>query len=356
MDRVRFRRSQSLAVDCQIHRQTAGSDHPAGPSCDVPRLARILILILVGATVLAGCGHIQVSVEIGTPIAAPTPTNRPTPTMASEFVRLTYDPVEHSQPALSPDGQTVVCISNWGDQPDVVSLPVGGGQPVHLTQTPSAQEDTPVFSPDGLTVAFASDRDGDWSIYLMNADGSNVRPALSGHAGTDEVHPAFTPDGTVLVFSSNRADGNWDIYSAAISTSTWTRLTTHQAADRFPTLSADGRMIAFRSERDGNSEIYLMDADGSNLRRVTDDPAFDGYPSIIPDGSGLVFVSNRSGQWNVYVANLAGGGVTALEQREGWQMHFPRLSSDGRWLVYAGSRAGGTFDIYIREFVSPFLD
>ena len=135
--------------------------------------------------------------------------------------------------------------------------------------------------------------------------------------------------------------------------SEWTRLTTDPAADRFPTLSADGRTIAFRSERDGNSEIYLMAADGSNLHRVTEDPAFDGYPSIIPDGSGVIFVSNRSGQWNVYVADLAGGGVTALEQREGWQMDTPRLSSDGRWLVYAGGRTGGTSDIYIREFANP---
>jgi Tol biopolymer transport system component len=66
-----------------------------------------------------------------------------------------------------------------------------------------------------------------------------------------------------------------------------------------------------------------------------------------------MFVSNRSGQWNVYVANLAGGEVVALEQRAGWQADTPRLSSDGRWLVYAGGRTGGTLDIYLREFISP---
>jgi Tol biopolymer transport system component len=323
----------------------------------------------VGATALAGCEHIRVSIEIGTPTVThtptptktPAPTNTPILTKASESVRLTYDPAEHSQPALSPDGQTVVCIRDWGDQPDIVSLPVGGGQPSNLTQTPSAQEDTPVFSPDGaslrqaqdVAIAFASDRDGDWSIYLMNTDGTNVRPALGDDTGTDELHPTFTPDGLGLVFSSNRAEGNWDIYAAPIGVSEWTRLTTDPAADRFPNLSADSRTIVFRSERDGNSEIYLMDADGSNLRRLTDHPAFDGYPSIIPDGSGVLFVSNRSGKWNVYVTTLEGGGVTALEQREGWEMQFPRLSSDGRWLAYAGGRTGGTFDIYIREFVSP---
>jgi unsaturated rhamnogalacturonyl hydrolase len=273
---------------------------------------------------------------------------------AYQFDRLTYDPANDLQPALSPDNQTVVFISDRAGQPDVFSVPVGGGQPTNLTQTLSAQEDTPIFSADGWVIAFASDRTGDWDIYLMDTDGTNVRPALSGQTGTDEVHPAFTPDGTALVFSSNRANGNWDIYTATID-SVWPRLTTDPAADRFPTLSADGRTIVFRSERDGNSEIYLMDADGSNLRRLTYDPAFDGYPSIIPDGSGVIFVSDRSGQWNVYVTNLAGGGVTALEQREDWQMDTPRLSSDGRLLLYAGAPTGGDFDIYKREFASPLM-
>jgi len=284
---------------------------------------------------------------------------------AYEFDRLTYHPANDFQPALSPDGQTVVFLSERDGQSDVFSVPLMGGQPVNLTQTPCAQEDTPVFSPDGSVIAFASDRSGDWDIYLMNPDGSKVRPALSGQTGTDELHPAFTPPspparggergGLALVFSSNRADGNWDIYTATIGSSEWTRLTTHPAADRFPSVSADGRTIAFRSERDGNSEIYLMDADGSNLRRLTDDPAFDGYPSITPDGSGVIFVSDRSGQRNVYVVNWAGEGLTALEQRPGWQMDTPRLSKDGRLLIYAGGPTGSTLDIYKRKFASPLM-
>jgi len=305
----------------------------------------------------------------------PSPTSQiylPLIVKAYELDRLTYHPANDLQPTLSPNGEVVVFISDRDGQSDVFSIPLMGGRPISLSRTPSAQEDTPVFSPDGAAIAFASDRDGDWNIYLMDTDGANVRPALSGYAGTDEVHPTFTPDSLSLAFSSDRADGNWDIYTAALhtkiategrprpvlpgeSSDAWTRLTTDPAADRFPTLSANGRTIAFRSERDGNSEIYLMDADGSNLRPVTDDPAFDGYPSIIPDGSGLVFVSNRSGERNVYVVNWAGEGVTALEQRAGWQMDTPHLSDDGRLLLYAGAPTGDAFDIYKREFASPLM-
>jgi TolB protein len=327
---------------------------------------RVLLLVLVGLAALAGCRHIRVRVEIASPDASATetatptaPSPSPTFTKPPESVRLTYDPAAHSQPALSPDGQTVVFISDRAGRPDIFRTSVTGGELINLTWTPAAQEDTPVFSPDGMTVAFASDRDGDWSIYLMDADGGNVRPALGGDTGTNEVHPAFTPDGKALVFSSNRADGNWDIYIAAIGSGEWTHLTTHPAVDRFPTVSADGetgrtRAIAFRSERDGNSEIYLMDADGSNLRRLTHHSAFDYYPSLTPDGRGLVFASNRSGKWNTYVTDLTSGEAIALEQRDGWEMDYPRLSSDGRWLVYAGGRTGSSLDIYLREFVNPF--
>ena len=183
-----------------------------------PRTARALVLTLVsilmsvGAIALAACGHIWVDVDIGVSDAratetamadnmAATPTApelNPIPTHASEFVRLTYDPAEHSHPALSPDGQTVVFISDRAGRPDVFRTSVTGGQLINLTWTPSAQEDTPIFTPDGTAIAFASDQDGDWSIYLMDTDGANVRPALSDHASSDEVHPTFTPNGLAL--------------------------------------------------------------------------------------------------------------------------------------------------------------
>jgi len=80
---------------------------------------------------------------------------------AYEFDRLTYDPANDFQPALSPDGQAVVFVSDRAGQLDVFNISLRGDQATNLTQTASAQEDTPVFSPDGSTIAFASDRDGD---------------------------------------------------------------------------------------------------------------------------------------------------------------------------------------------------
>ena len=270
------------------------------------------------------------------------------------WTRLTFDPSNDTQPALSPNGQAVVFIGDRAGQPDVFRVAATGGQPITLTQTPLAQEDTPVFSPDGSTIAFASDRAGDWDIYRMDVNGGNLQRAI-GYTGTDELHPAFTPDGLALIFSSNRAGGNWDIYTATIGSSVWTRLTTDPAADRFPTLSADGTTIAFRSERDGNSEVYLMDRNGSNQRRVTIDPAYDGYPSIVPDGSGAVFTSLRTGSVDVYEANPSGAGLAGLGHGAGWQTDTPRVSPDGRAWLYSARPTTGTFDVYLRPYDSPLF-
>ncbi len=267
---------------------------------------------------------------------------------------LTFDAANDTQPALSPDGQTVVFISDRAGQTDVFRAPVTGGQTTNLTQTPLAQEDTPVFSPDGSQIAFASNRSGDWDIYLMDADGGNVRRTI-GYTGTDELHPFFTPDGASLLFSSNVISGNWDIYSATLdsASASWSRLTTNPALERFPSISADGQTIAFRSDHDGHIEIYVMGADGSHVRRITSESAFDGYPSIVPDGSGVVFTSQRSGLSQLYATNLSGAGLITLTAQSGWLADTPRLSRDSRQLIYAARSLAGTFDVYLRPYESP---
>ncbi|HLF24922.1 MAG TPA: glycoside hydrolase family 88 protein [Anaerolineae bacterium] len=267
-------------------------------------------------------------------------------------VRLTDDPANDVQPALSPDGQRVVFVSDRAGLPDLFSIPISGGQPINLTQTPTASEDVPVFSPDGSTIAFASNRTGDWDIYLMDPNGANLRRA-AGYTGTDELYPAFAPDGIRLIFSSNRAAGNWDIYRTALDGYSWIRLTTDPAVDRFPTISDDGTVIAFRSERDGNSEIYLMDADASHTLRVTVDPAYDGYPVIVPDGSGLVFTKSSAEAAAIFTINPSGTGLSALAQCIGWQTDTPRVAPNRDVLLYAARPNAGKFDIYLRPYDSP---
>lgn len=78
--------------------------------------------------------------------------------------------------------------------------PDGAGR-VNLTRNPAADRDGQ-WSPDGRQIAFASDRDGDYDIYVMEADGSDVRQ-LTNDPG-DDTDPSWSPDGSRIVFISNR--------------------------------------------------------------------------------------------------------------------------------------------------------
>lgn len=84
-----------------------------------------------------------------------------------------------------------------------------------------------------------------------------------------------------IVFFSDR-DGNYEIYVMNADGSSQTRLTNNPAADYLPDWSPDGSKIAFTSSRDGNAEIYVMNADGSSQTRLTNNGALDWSPDWQP--------------------------------------------------------------------------
>jgi dipeptidyl aminopeptidase/acylaminoacyl peptidase len=160
-----------------------------------------------------------------------------------------------------------------------------GTEPTRLTDS-SRQDTGPSWSPDGTKIAFESNRDGNFEIYVMNAaDGSNPT-RLTNSPGSD-VFLDWSPDGRKIAFDSTR-DGNREIYVMnAADGSNPTRLTNNNAAsDSDPSWSPDGTKLAFVSNRDsGNFEIYVMNAaDGSGQTRLTNNPAFDADPDF---GSGV---------------------------------------------------------------------
>ena len=71
-----------------------------------------------------------------------------------------------------------------------------------------------------------------------------------------------------------------------------------------PTVSPDGKTIAYVSARDGDWEIYLIDADGKNERRITNDIGRSIQPAFSPDGRHLVFVSDRSDTFHIYMMSF----------------------------------------------------
>lgn len=141
---------------------------------------------------------------------------------------------------------------------------------LHPTATPSR-------------IAFASGRDGNFEIYMMNADGSSPT-RLTNNPGID-LFSSWAPDGQRFAFQTTRDDpatGTTEIYTMNVDGTGVTRLTQNTSLDNYPMWSTDGKRIAFHSTRDGNFEIYTMAANGSDVVRVTNNPAFDVFASWRP--------------------------------------------------------------------------
>lgn len=154
----------------------------------------------------------------------------------------------------------------------------------------------------------------------MNADGSGVTRLTHTGFRLDWQH-TWNPDGERIAFSSRR-DGDFEIYVMNADGTGLARLTDNDAADKHPAWSPDGQRIAFDSNRDGTWEIYVMNADGDGLARLTYDDADDGSfwalrPVWSPDGKRIAFHSKRDGNWEIYVMSAGGEPVRASTRPAG---------------------------------------
>ena len=189
-------------------------------------------------------------------------------------------------------------------------------------------------------IAFCSDRDGDFEIYLINVDGSNFRQLTDNTA--NDWAPAWSPDATQIAFESDR-DGDYEIYVMDADGSEPQRLTHNPAGELGPAWSPDGDRIAFSSDRNGLRDIYIMNSDGSGLGRITNNGYGNDGPDWSKDGSRLLFRSVRNDLWQIFVMNADGS-----DQRYVTDGTSPDWSGDGARIVFESNR-DGPFEIYAME-------
>jgi hypothetical protein len=216
-----------------------------------------------------------------------------------------------SAPSWSPDGSKIAFISDRNGSTDVWVVDSGGGNPVNLTDD-EAGDHSPAWSPDGQWIAFASLRDSlYWELYVMRADGADVQ-RLTWWEDASDLSPSWSPDGTRLAFASKR-DGNWEIYTMDRDGSNLVRLTDHPADDTNPAWSPDGSRIAFESLREGYAEIFVIAVMGGEPINVSNAPFSSEHgPTWSPDGGRVAFYSDRDGEWDIYVMASDGSDVAKL--------------------------------------------
>jgi len=174
-------------------------------------------------------------------------------------------------------------------------------------------------------------------VYVMEADGSSVRPAADRPG--PEFDAAWAPDGRSIVYRDSRRgiNENDEVYVMRADGSAVRNLSRDPANDWGPDWSPDGRTIAFNSDRDaGVMSGYLVSPDGSGLRRIEADVWIE-YPSFSPDGARIAFMGHDGGDYDIYVAELETGAAIRLTEApgsDGW----PAWSPDGSIIAFASER------------------
>ena len=255
---------------------------------------------------------------------------------------LTQNASDDWTPVWSPDGQRLAFASNRDGNTEVYVMDADGTNPTNLTQNADTDGWNLVWSPDGQRIAFTSERDGNTEVYVMATDGSD--PTNLTQSAGDDWTPVWSPDGQRIVFLSNR-DGNTEVYVMATDGSDPTNLTQSAGDDWTPVWSPDGQRIVFLSNRDGNTEVYVMADDGSDPTNLTQSVGDDWTPVWSPDGQRLAFASNRDGNTEVYVMDADGTDLASLTY------HFsgewaPVWSPDGQRIVFLSNRDGNT-EVYV---------
>jgi TolB protein len=271
----------------------------------------------------------EVPVAITTP-TVPTPSET-TPTPGPE----TLDPT----PVGGGSGRIVFRSDRDGDY-DLYLMDADGSDVVQLTDDPF-DEVVPVWSPDGSRIAYYSDKDGDLDIYVMAADGSNITQLTNNNV--DDFDPFWSGDGSALAFVSELGDGV-DIYTIdPDQPGAPTRLSSTSAFERFPDWSPDGSRIVFNMDQEDAEydDIYSMAADGSDVTQLTNHPFEDHTADWSPDGSQIAFFSNRDGgAYLIYVMDADGSNVRRLTNTAANDVS-PDWSPDGSLIVF--ERDGGIY-------------
>ncbi len=234
-------------------------------------------------------------------------------------------PLWMRQPAISPDGSTIVfCYKG-----DLWRVPSAGGEAVLLTSH-DAYDSSPVWSRDGTSIAFASDRAGNNDVYVMpSAGGQAVR--LTYHSAGD-IPSDFTPDNSAVIFSSSRIDassnqqfpsgGLSELYQVPVTGGKAIRLLTTPALNAH--FDASGNLLVFHDWKGYEDDlrkhhrssvtrdIWAYDIKSGLYSQLTSYDGEDREPLVSPDGRTLYYLSEH--------------GAGAVEGTNGFNVHKMAIS------------------------------
>jgi len=218
--------------------------------------------------------------------------------------------------SISPDGQTIYFSSRRKGSFDIYSINVNGDGLQRLTRDIGSLY-APELSPNGERIIFTKEGNGLW---LMKADGKNPHALTT----SDDIDPTWSADGSMIAFASSRA-GNRQLFVMNADGSNIRQVTNLQNMGGRSSWSPDGTRLAFYAGPFENRNIYIINVDGTDLVQLTDGGDNLG-PSWSPDGNWIAFASFRDGNNEIYVIHPDGTGLTRLTNSpiSDWQPRWGR--------------------------------
>jgi len=247
------------------------------------------------------------------------------------------------EPAISPDRSEIVLVSGG----DIWTVPASGGEARLLVSHP-ANESRPIYSPDGRSLAFVSDRTGGGDIYVLTLSTGLLRQ-LTFDEGLDRLD-GWSRDSVWVYFSSSSRDvaGMNDLLRVRADGGTpMTVSADRYTSEFFGAPSPDGQRVAFAARgnsagqwwRKGHShldesELWLLhEGAAPSYEKLTERGAKQMWPMWTADGRSLYFVSDRSGAQNLWTLTLGETPRQVTRFNDG-RVLWPTMSYDGRTIVF----------------------
>jgi tRNA A-37 threonylcarbamoyl transferase component Bud32 len=236
------------------------------------------------------------------------------------FSRLTDGRGVYYLPSFSADGSLIALSSNLSGEIEIYIMNADGTQ-LRSLGARGGENWGAAISPTDRQIVWHSNRGGTFRLYIADVDGKRVRQLTprDTQGRSLDADASWAPGGRRIVFASSRTPSG--LYIMDVLTGEFRHFAAAGEDAGDPAWSPDGRRIAFQSRRDGNLEIYVINLDGTGLRRLTDHPAADGRPAWSPDGQWIAFESDRDGKLDIYIMRADGSDVrriTSNAGKNGW--------------------------------------
>lgn len=241
-----------------------------------------------------------------------------------------------TRPTLTPTSRRLAFVRTRSPGiADVALADRGVGEVVRVTHD-YAPINGLAWEPDSRTLLVASARGGRSRLWAVPADGGTPRFVIGGPGELSS--PTFSPDAHEVIYERRHRALRLASVTIGDERTSALPLPVATGEDRAPSLSPDGRRVAFVSDRSGNDELWIADADGSHARQLTHEKAeWVAAPHWAHDGRSLIVAAGVRGESDLYTVDADSGARRALTTDH--LSGEPSLSADGRTLYYA-SRSG----------------